>query len=554
MFTAGDKHTAPFKINPLIPPPGTSIEVWAKKVIGALSHAYCQGAGSESLLITALNDSYVEAEKQGRWPTFKDVSNILEAQPARGRKGMWMDSARRAVISVSCGNAGEVFCPDNPTPLETLLTKPVILELDLLNQAEQTFLSEALILWIIQYRMNDNTARETLQHAIIIEEAHHLLRSPPGVGDGSEPVIHIALREVRELGESVILATQNASIVPVAVFGNQATTLAFHTKHASDVRATSQAMLLKDEAKDELGRLPVGEAIVCIPRWADPIHIQVKHRPIDKGMVSDEDIRQHMANRACSSNTSTFRPALPESAAPGMVPRAEDKQVIPMESPSTQACLVKTTFASPATTPNKTTTGNGLSSQPSPLEMDMISDIVANPFEGVVKRIKRLGVSRRKGTAALTALEARSLTKPVTLYTGNAMLKLFDLTKAGRALCHQHGLGPLSEPTEGGVEHRYWINHVDSALRTADWRTRREYAVSTDVTVDIHAEKGDLKLAILVETGLSNVKRNIAKTVNVGYDQIWVVSNNPKVLTVVERNRDKSRHGVDVLFKRPNDI
>ena len=94
----------------------------------------------------------------------------------------------------------------------------------------------------------------------------------------------------------------------------------------------------------------------------------------------------------------------------------------------------------------------------------------------------------------------------------------------------------------------------DSALRTADWRTRREYAVSTDVTVDIHAEKGDLKLAILVETGLSNVKRNIAKTVNVGYDQIWVVSNNPKVLTVVERNRDKSRHGVDVLFKRPNDI
>ena len=101
--------------------------------------------------------------------------------------------------------------------------------------------------------MNNNSHRETLQHAVIIEEAHHLLKAPPGVGDGGDPVVHIALREVRELGESIILATQNASVVPVTVFGNQATTLAFHTKHAKDVSSTAQAMLLKDEAKDELG-------------------------------------------------------------------------------------------------------------------------------------------------------------------------------------------------------------------------------------------------------------------------------------------------------------
>lgn len=287
VFTAGDSHTAPFRMNSLIPPPGTSVDVWAKKVIGALSHAYCQGAGSESLLITALSNAYSEAAKAGRWPTFQDVGRILEEQPARGRKGMWMDSARRSVTSVTSGNAGDVFCPERPTDLTELLTRSVILELDLLNQAEQTFLSEVLILWIIQYRMNDNVARETLRHAIIIEEAHHLLRSPPGVGDGREPVIHIALREIRELGESVILATQNASIVPVAVFGNQATTLAFHTKHQRDVSSTAQAMLLKDEAKDELGRLPVGEAIVRVPRWPDPVHIRVKHRPIDKPAGSE---------------------------------------------------------------------------------------------------------------------------------------------------------------------------------------------------------------------------------------------------------------------------
>ena len=552
VFTAGDSHTAPFRINALIPPPGTSVDVWAKKVIGALSHAYCQGAGSESLLITALTSAYSEAAAAGRWPTFQDVGRILDEQPARGRKGMWMDSARRSVTSVTAGNAGDVFCPECPTDLTELLRGPVVLELDLLNQAEQTFLSEVLILWIIQYRMNDNVARETLRHAIVIEEAHHLLRSPPGVGDGSDPVIHIALREVRELGESVILATQNASVVPVAVFGNQATTLAFHTKHQRDIASTSQAMLLKDEAKDELGRLPVGEAIVRVPRWTDPIHIRVRHRPIDKGMVTDQDIREHMANRACSTNTGAFRPALPESTALGAVPRAEDKQVIPMESPSSQAHSVKTKYASPTTTPDKENGKKGLFQEPSQVEVDMLADIVERPFDGVVQRIRRLGASRRKGTAALKALEMRNLVKAATFYTGSAMIKLFDLTSLGRSLCFRLHLGPLPDVTEGGIEHRFWIHHVDTVLRSSQWLTQNEYAVSTDTTIDIHAQKGERIVAILVETGASNIIRNVERAVQAGYREIWVVSNNPSVLSLKNGRLREAASKARLVFKAPD--
>ncbi len=326
VFTAGDSQTAPFRLNPLVPPAGTSVEVWAKKVIGALSHAYCQGAGSESLLVTALDDAYRKAASENRWPTFLDVAQLLEEQAARGRKGMWKDSAQRAITSVSSGNAAGVFCPEHSTPFTDLLTESVVLELDLLNQAEQTFLSEVILLWIIQYRMNNNVDRERLKHAIVIEESHHLLRAPPGVGDGSEPVIHVVLREVREIGESVVLATQNASIVPVPVFGNQATTLAFHTKHQRDVSSTAQAMLLKDEAKDELGRLPVGEAIVRVPRWPDPVHIRLKHRPIAKGKVTDEDIRRHMAKTVYFSHTTQFHAGGAQSSLLREIPHAEEKK------------------------------------------------------------------------------------------------------------------------------------------------------------------------------------------------------------------------------------
>jgi len=68
VFTAGNEQAAPFQFNPLAPPPSADVETWAKKVIAAMSHAYCQGAGSESLLVTALAQAYASAAEAGRYP------------------------------------------------------------------------------------------------------------------------------------------------------------------------------------------------------------------------------------------------------------------------------------------------------------------------------------------------------------------------------------------------------------------------------------------------------------------------------------------------------
>jgi len=523
VFAAGDSHTAPFQFNPLIPPPGTPVDVWLKKVVGAVSHAYMQGAGSESLLISALEEAYNKAGAQKRWPTFKDVAVTLDAQPARGRKGMWLDSARRAVGSLTSGNAAEVFCPAHPIDFARLLRESVILEMDLLNPSEQCCLSECLLLWVIQYRMHNNENREVLQHVIVIEEAHHLLRAPPGVGDGSEPVMHIALREVRELGESIILATQNASVVPVSVFGNQATTIAFHTKHASDVRATSQAMLLKDDAKDELGRLPVGDAIVRVARFPDPVHIVLNYRPIAKGTVSDLDIRQHMHSRWYSANTGTFRSPEPELSPSRALPAHDERQVRPTESPSQEATTIQAVVTvSPTTTP-KDEQARPVLEEPSPLELAMLTDIVAQPFDGVVRRIHRLQSSRRKGVAALQALEQRGIIKPANIFTGTSILKLYDLTKDGRAFCRQYGIGPLAETTAGGIEHRYVIHEAATHLTAEGWTVKIEYHVSNDLIVDIYAQKERKTIAVLVETGKSNIQKNISRTKLAGFDEVRVI-------------------------------
>ncbi|MCC6699783.1 MAG: ATP-binding protein [Candidatus Hydrogenedentes bacterium] len=534
VFTAGDCSTAPFRWNPLIPPPGSSPENWSRRLVGAISHAYCQGAGSESLLRTAITQAYDQSSKNGIWPTFTDVSQILDSMPAKGRKGMWRDSAKRAIYSLSTGNATEVFCPERPLDLATLLTLPTVVELELMSQAEQTLLSEAILLWIIAYRLHRPQDRDGLRHAVIIEEAHHLLRSPPGVGDGTEPVIHTALREIRELGESVILATQNASIVPLTVFGNQATTLAFHTKHASDVRAVSQAMLLQEEAKDELGRLPVGEAIVRVPRWHGPIHIRIQHRPLGSGKVKDEDIRKTMAFRAYSVDSGLFHGA---AAKPGIihgVPRPDREPGNPAETSLPPVQPKDSVECPPPPTPEKQPGPYDDSGSPTPLEAAMLKDILSHPYSGVVSRINRLNTSRRKGVAALRSLEKRGLIEPETIFTGTALIKLFTLTPEGRGFCHEQSLGPIPNPTEGGILHRYLIHRAALKLQAEGWTVEKEARIHDHLTVDILATKAEQRLAVLVETGKSNVKENLNKTLEAGLSDMWIVSDVPSVHVAVE--------------------
>ena len=57
IFTAG-RDVAPFRFNPLIPPPGTPATVWLKKLIEIMCHAYFLGEGVTVLLMRAIDHLY----------------------------------------------------------------------------------------------------------------------------------------------------------------------------------------------------------------------------------------------------------------------------------------------------------------------------------------------------------------------------------------------------------------------------------------------------------------------------------------------------------------
>ncbi len=60
VFTVG-RDVAPFRFNPLIPPPGTPATVWLKKLIEVMCHAYYLGEGVTVLLMRAIDHLYRQA-------------------------------------------------------------------------------------------------------------------------------------------------------------------------------------------------------------------------------------------------------------------------------------------------------------------------------------------------------------------------------------------------------------------------------------------------------------------------------------------------------------
>src|SRR5690606_23085270 len=129
------------------------------------------------------------------------------------------DSAMRSLKSICFGHMGHVVNTAVQPNIASLLDRNVILELDSLTNADKTFIIESLLLWIHHYRLSQPD-RETLKHFMIIEEAHHILLKRTGAGAGGEAVTDTILREIRELGEAIILVDQHPSLISIPAMGN----------------------------------------------------------------------------------------------------------------------------------------------------------------------------------------------------------------------------------------------------------------------------------------------------------------------------------------------
>jgi hypothetical protein len=475
VYTVG-RDISPLVFNPLIPPTGTNPEIWLKKLIEIIAKAYYLGEGVMYLLQEAIDAVYREfgvyAGKPQRYPTFIDVLKWLEENPVKGRKALWMDSTLRGIKSICFGPMGNVVNTPSQANLGELLEHNVILELDSLTNNDKNMIIESMLLWIHHYRLIQPD-REIFKHAIIIEEAHHILLRK-AAGSGSESITDTTIREIRELGEAIVLIDQHPSMISIPALGNSYATICMNLKHRSDVNAIAAAMLIDDEEKDIFGNLPIGAAIVRIQgRWQRPFQIVIPHRKIPKGAIDDNRLKSIMG----SSNILKFD-------------------------------LLDQVLSEPL--PAKISVADD--------EKALLLDIHTNHYSGVVERYRRLAISRRKGDNFKRSLIAKELITQVEIPTRSGRIVLLDLTEKAREYLEKAGLEVKRRKLNEGLEHDFWKHKV------AEYYQKQGYEIKIEEPVngftDLVIEKDGKKIAVEIETGKSDWKRNIEKNVKRGFPNI----------------------------------
>jgi hypothetical protein len=484
IYTVG-RDISPIQFNPLIPPSGTLPHTWLKKLIEILSNAYYVGEGVAFILLKAIDAVYKEygvyEGNPDKYPTMLDVFRWLDKYPARGRERNWMTSTLRVVGTLCYGEISRVVNVNQQIGIDELLKKNVILELDALTNADKTFFIESLLLYIHHLRLAEDT-REEFKHAIIIEEAHHCLRKEP---TAKETIVDITIREIRELGEAIIIIDQMPSLISPVALANTYCTITMNLKSRADSNIAANYMLLNQDQKEYLGKLDIGYAIVKLQgRCFGSFLIKIPHIKIDKGKVSDSQIKQKM--RGFSAVSSHLDAEQPYSGIPELNP-VGDKQI-------------------------------------NWLEKQLIADIIENQYVGVNTRYKRLNISTRNGNKTKEMLITKGIIINEDIIDTNGKTVLLKLTKEGEKIAKKLGHNIEKLNGKAGLEHEYF------RYKVAEYYKKLGYAVTMEKQVngeaDIEAKKGSLKIAIEIETGKSSITDNIKKNIKAGYENIMLVGTN----------------------------
>ncbi|MDD5458114.1 MAG: DUF87 domain-containing protein [Phycisphaerae bacterium] len=395
VYTLG-RNIAPFRFNPLIPPQGTDPKTWLKKLNEVLAHSYCLGNGCLFLLQQAVDAVYEEKGVYDgtveKWPTFQDVLNKARNMDTRGRESGWLSSTLRALATLCFGDMDKLVNSNNNKSIDHILDKNVILELDALTQSDKTFFIQASLLYLHHKRMAEER-REDFKHAIIIEEAHHILSDERRSLVGGQSVMDIIFREIREFGESLILLDQHPSKISLYALGNTYTTICMNLKHKTDINAMAQCMLL-DREKDILGSLEVGQAVVKLQgRIAKPFQVSLPLFEIKKATITDQHVKEHMQKIA---------PAL-----------AEEDFRLNWENSQDPIHEEKTDHAQE-------------------LENAFLLDIEKFPDSGIAARYKRLEISVRQGQKLKASLCEKNLITDEVETTTSGKIRRLQLSAKGQ--------------------------------------------------------------------------------------------------------------------------
>lgn len=239
VFTLGDEGVSPFRFNPMEVLPGIRIESHISKLQACFVGAFDLFDPLPIFLEQAIRRTYEEkgwyedsrgGDEGVETPTLSDLCRNAEYIVSHSGFDSKMKSDFQASLlerlnSLRRGSKGRMLDTKHSIPMEELMNRPIVLELDSLNGDEKSLMMMFLLSYVYEYCKVQRKSGSSLRHMLLVEEAHNLI--PAGAGgnenraDPRAQTIELfvnMLAEMRALGQGILIADQlPTAIAPQAV-------------------------------------------------------------------------------------------------------------------------------------------------------------------------------------------------------------------------------------------------------------------------------------------------------------------------------------------------
>lgn len=319
IFTLGDETTSPFRLNPFELLPGVRLEAHLGQLQTCFDAALPQFGILPSIIAESLELIYQDkgwkltdrgGNQQDRlFPTVRDMfAKVIQVAENRGYAGETYHNIRAAAAGriggLLRGSKGRMFACQRSVPLDLLMTRPVVLELNDLNQQDKALTMMFLLMLLREYR--ELHKAKSLQHVTVVEEAHNVMENVQSVGASevaadtrakAVEAFAAMLAEVRAYGEGMVISDQSPEKLAPDAVRNTNLQIAHQLRHRTDREAIAAAMIMDEAQREYLGKLRVGEAAVFLTGYDRATFMRVPNYKDDAGFEEppDERVAVHMA-------------------------------------------------------------------------------------------------------------------------------------------------------------------------------------------------------------------------------------------------------------------
>jgi len=321
IFTLGDESVSPFRLNPLEIVPGVRVETHISYLRACFEAVIPTFGILPSLIEESLHKVYVEkgwnlsdrgqTNETRLMPTLGELYfEIVLAAEGRGYSQKTLQDIRAAAAgrigSLLRGSKGRMLNTQHSIPIEYLMKRPTILELEALNVEEKALVMLFLLTAIREY-CKVTRSESRLQHVTLIEEAHRIMATTPhntnrevlaDTRAEAAAMLGSTLSEVRAFGEGLIVAEQIPSRLEEDALKNTNIKIIHKLPGEDDRRIVGGTMNLDSTQQMYVSKLDAGRAAYFTEGFEKPTFVSIPNYKVLNNLperVNDHEVQNHMA-------------------------------------------------------------------------------------------------------------------------------------------------------------------------------------------------------------------------------------------------------------------